>query len=114
MDPAYHNNPMAVKDFQRLIFQYPDTFAIDIGGKRGSGYRSPPGRAAQKQAQFNRAVPANGSKKQRRAGRPVPQYTDLINRKKELQDKLALLPAHKELEKQKAESKRTGRHWTGI
>jgi len=102
--PHTTTTPMEVKDFQRLFFQYPDTFEIDISGRLAEVDIE-----ALMEEQRKKQVQLTGQLKQMKVKNieeledKFQQYTDLNNRKKDLQDRLALLPALKELEKQKAE-----------
>lgn len=106
-EPVSHSvsAPVAVEDFQRISFRYPDVFDIDVGGRPAEVDIDALRREqSQKQEELTGQLQQIKVKTIEELDEKFQKYSDLKNRKKELQDRLTLLPPIKELEKQKAES----------
>ena len=96
--------PVEIEGFQRLCFQYPDTFDIDISGRPAEvDIEALRAELLGKQAELAGRLEQMKVKSIEELDTEFRQYTDLINRKKELEGRLSLLPDIKELDKQKTE-----------
>ena len=97
--------PMIVENFQRLSFQYPDHFEIDVTGRPTKvDIEALQKEYKEKQVELTGQLGSMKVKDIEELENKFQEYTDLKNRKKELQDQLAQGPTLKDLNRQKSET----------
>jgi len=97
--------PMTVENFQRLSFQYPDHFDIDITGRPAKvDIEALQDEFDRKEVELADQLTRLKVKSIEELDNTFQEYTDLKNREKELQDQLAQGPTLKDLNRQKSET----------
>lgn len=102
--PQTTDAPMTVENFQRLSFQYPDHFEIDVTGRPTKvDIEALQEEHDRKQVELADQLSRMKVKGIEELDNKFQEYSDLKNRKKEVQDQLARGPTLKDLNHQKSE-----------
>lgn len=103
--PQTTTTPKTVENFQQLSFLYPDHFDIDISGRPATvDIEALQKEYKKKQVELTGQLECMKVKDIEELDNTFQEYTDLKNRKKELQDQMAQGPTLKDLNRQKSET----------